>query len=59
MGNLLDNAERYAVSTIAVRLTHDTHHGVAVVDVLDDGPGIPPEDHQRIFERFTLPPRSR
>ncbi|WP_406490703.1 HAMP domain-containing histidine kinase [Streptomyces sp. NBC_01604] len=53
IGNLLDNAERYATSTITVRLTHDTHHGEAVVDVLDDGPGIPPEDHQRIFERFT------
>lgn len=53
IGNLLDNAERYATSTIAVRLTHDTHHGVAVIDVFDDGPGIPTEDHQRIFERFT------
>ncbi len=53
IGNLLDNAERYATGTITVRLTHDPHHGTAVVDVLDDGPGIPPEDHRRIFERFT------
>ncbi|WP_328491538.1 HAMP domain-containing histidine kinase [Streptomyces sp. NBC_00414] len=53
IGNLLDNAERYATSTIAVCLTHDTHHGVAVIDIFDDGPGVPPEDHQRIFERFT------
>ncbi|MFD6292979.1 sensor histidine kinase [Streptomyces sp. NPDC060205] len=53
IGNLLDNAERYATSTIAVCLTHDTQHDTAVVDVVDDGPGIPPEDHQRIFERFT------
>ncbi|MBQ0850718.1 HAMP domain-containing protein [Streptomyces sp. BH-SS-21] len=53
IGNLLDNAERYATSAIAVRLTHDTDHGTAVVDVVDDGPGIPPEDHERIFERFT------
>ncbi|MFF9396796.1 sensor histidine kinase [Streptomyces griseoluteus] len=53
IGNLLDNAERHANSTIAVRLTHDTHRAEAVLDVLDDGPGIPPEDHHRIFERLT------
>ncbi|MGW3151160.1 sensor histidine kinase [Streptomyces sp. NPDC001177] len=53
LSNLLDNAERHATSTITVRLTHDTDRGEAVLDVQDDGPGIPPEDHQRIFERFT------
>jgi signal transduction histidine kinase len=53
LGNLLDNAERHATGIITVRLTHDTAHHEAVLDVLDDGPGIPPEDHERIFERFT------
>jgi signal transduction histidine kinase len=53
LGNLLDNAERHASSSITVRLTHDAEQHVAVVEVLDDGPGIAPDDHQRIFERFT------
>ncbi|WP_326758628.1 HAMP domain-containing histidine kinase [Streptomyces phaeochromogenes] len=53
LGNLLDNAERHANSSLTIRLTHGTEHHVAVLDVLDDGPGIPPEHHQRIFERFT------
>lgn len=53
LGNLLDNAERHANSTITVRLTHDPDGGEAVLDVQDDGPGIPLKDHQRVFERFT------
>jgi signal transduction histidine kinase len=53
LGNLLDNAERHAAGTITVRLAYDTEHRQAVLEVLDDGLGIPPEDHQRIFERFS------
>jgi signal transduction histidine kinase len=53
LGNLLDNAERHAASTVTVRLTHDRAGREAVLDVIDDGPGIPPEHRQRIFERFT------
>ncbi|MGW1887054.1 sensor histidine kinase [Streptomyces sp. NPDC001970] len=53
LGNLLDNAERHATSTVTVRLTRDADGGEVVLDVEDDGPGIPPEHHQRIFERFT------
>lgn len=52
LGNLLDNAVRHASSAITVRLAYDTD-GQAVIDVLDDGPGIPPQDHERVFERFT------
>jgi signal transduction histidine kinase len=53
IGNLLDNAERHATHIIDVRLTHDTHRREALVEVLDDGPGIPVDDRQRVFERFT------
>jgi signal transduction histidine kinase len=49
--NLLDNAARHATSAVAVELrsTDDT----VVLTVDDDGPGIPPEDRLRVFERFT------
>ncbi|MFD3457411.1 sensor histidine kinase [Streptomyces sp. NPDC058691] len=53
LGNLLDNAERHATAVISVRLTYDTGHHEVVLEVLDDGPGIPPEHRRRIFERFT------
>ena len=51
LDNLLDNAERHATGRVAVRLA--ATGGVAWLDVVDDGPGIPPEDRERVFERFT------
>ncbi|QFZ20115.1 sensor histidine kinase [Saccharothrix syringae] len=51
LGNLLDNAERHATTAITVRLTTDNNH--ATLEVLDDGPGIPLEDRERVFDRFT------
>ncbi|MEU4742361.1 ATP-binding protein [Actinosynnema sp. NPDC023658] len=51
LGNLLDNAERHATTRITVRLA--TAGPVALLDVVDDGPGIPPADRSRVFERFT------
>ncbi|MFI1100618.1 sensor histidine kinase [Streptomyces melanogenes] len=53
LGNLLDNAERHASSSVTVRLRHDAEERQAVLDVVDDGPGIPPADRARVFERFT------
>nr|WSY48989.1 HAMP domain-containing histidine kinase [Streptomyces sp. NBC_00886] len=53
LANLLDNAERHATSSVTVHLTHDTDRGEAVLDVEDDGPGIPAPDRARIFQRFT------
>ncbi|HZJ27740.1 MAG TPA: HAMP domain-containing sensor histidine kinase [Acidimicrobiia bacterium] len=49
--NLGDNAARHARSTVA--LTLHTHESVVELSVDDDGPGIPAEDHERVFERFT------
>ncbi|MGW1777058.1 sensor histidine kinase [Streptomyces sp. NPDC002104] len=50
--NLLDNAARHArtVTDIAVTAGAD---GMALVEIRDDGPGIPRADRERVFERFT------
>ncbi|MEL6891669.1 MAG: ATP-binding protein [Actinomycetota bacterium] len=49
--NLADNAARHAATTVwfAVEQTGDG----AILRVSDDGPGIPPTERERIFERFT------
>ncbi|WP_447747832.1 sensor histidine kinase [Variovorax boronicumulans] len=51
--NLIDNALRYAPEggVVDVRL-HRAENGQAVVDVLDNGPGIPPAELERVFDRF-------
>jgi signal transduction histidine kinase len=50
--NLLDNAVKYSPDGGLV-VVHVRREGDwAVVEVVDRGIGIPPEDHRRIFERF-------
>jgi signal transduction histidine kinase len=49
--NVLDNAARYASSAVRVQLTASADTVTLVV--ADDGLGIPPDDRQRVFERFT------
>jgi signal transduction histidine kinase len=48
--NLVDNAVRHARSSVRVELA--TSGDVVVLAVEDDGPGVPQEQQQRIFERF-------
>jgi two-component system OmpR family sensor kinase len=49
--NLLDNAARHAHSRLAVTL--GGNNGTVQLTVADDGPGIPLEDRDRVFTRFT------
>ena len=51
IGNLVANAVRYAASRVELDAVVD--HGSALLTVSDDGPGIPEEDRERVFERFT------
>ncbi|MEU6594482.1 ATP-binding protein [Streptomyces sp. NPDC046881] len=53
LANLLDNAERHAATTITVTLTLDHERRQAVLEVANDGPPIPPEHQETIFERFS------
>jgi signal transduction histidine kinase len=48
--NLLDNAARHARSQVAVSLEESATH--VTLRVVDDGPGIPDGDRERVFERF-------
>lgn len=48
--NLFGNATRHAARRMAVALTEQA--GTVRLVVEDDGPGVPPEDRHRVFERF-------
>ncbi|MEV7966240.1 HAMP domain-containing sensor histidine kinase [Sphaerisporangium sp. NPDC088356] len=49
--NLLDNAERHATSTVTISVRRDGHE--AVLEVIDDGEGVKPEQREIVFQRFT------
>lgn len=49
--NLMENARRHAATAIQVRVTIDGQD--VVLEVADDGPGIPADDRERVFDRFT------
>lgn len=50
--NLIDNAVRYAGSAGRVRAAVFAVEGQAVLRIDDSGPGIPPEERGRVFDRF-------
>ena len=50
--NLLDNAARHTQPTATIELRLRADDGDAVLEVADDGPGVPPELRRQVFERF-------
>jgi two-component system OmpR family sensor kinase len=52
LGNLLDNALRYTPPGGTVDVAVRAEHGHAVLQVADTGPGIPPHERARVFDRF-------
>lgn len=57
IGNLLRNAQKYAVHEVALRARR-VGAGIEIA-VEDDGPGIPEDERDRIFEPFYRLDRSR
>lgn len=53
MINLLDNAFRFSPEDGRITVSADEGDGKVVVRVADEGPGVPGEDRERLFERFT------
>ena len=59
LANLVANALRYTSSGGTVRLSGHTAGDRVELEVIDDGPGIPPELLPTVFDRFAKSPESR
>jgi two-component system phosphate regulon sensor histidine kinase PhoR len=57
--NLIDNAIKYGRNQGAVHVTGHYNDGMAELRVQDNGPGIPPDSLDRVFERFYRVDRAR
>lgn len=57
--NLLDNALAFSLRGGVVTLTAREESGALLVEVQDNGPGIPPGDLERVWERFYKGDRAR
>ena len=52
MRNLIDNALSFSPEGGVVRVSAKCENGRIVIRVEDEGPGIPPDSFERIFDRF-------
>jgi two-component system, OmpR family, sensor kinase len=59
VANLLANARTHAPAGTAVTTGLDTIDGEAVLSIVDNGPGIPPDLLPQVFERFARGDTSR
>lgn len=50
--NLVDNAAKYAPAGTAIGVHARAAGDIVVLDILDEGPGLPPADLERIFDSF-------
>jgi two-component system, OmpR family, sensor histidine kinase KdpD len=50
--NLLDNAAKYAPSGSLVTIAAWRRNGHVCLQVMDEGPGIPPADLEHVFDKF-------
>ena len=59
LGNLLSNAARYTPAGGTVTVRAERRPGDLLVSVVNTGDGIPPDDLERVFERFYRVEKSR
>jgi two-component system, OmpR family, sensor kinase len=59
VGNLVRNALVHTPATSPIEIAVTTHNGTAELSVADHGPGLKPEDRDRIFEPFYRADASR
>ncbi len=59
LANLVSNAVKYAPEGTTVHLRSEASQGQVVIAVRDEGPGIPREHLDRLFERFYRVDRAR
>jgi signal transduction histidine kinase len=52
LSNLLSNAVKFSPSGSVIRVGATRNSSAAVVSVSDEGRGVDPSDHERIFQRF-------
>jgi len=52
LGNLVSNAVHHTPVTAAVSLVVKSEEATAIIEVRDTGPGLAPEQAERVFERF-------
>jgi two-component system OmpR family sensor kinase len=52
ISNLVDNAIRYTLPGGTVDVVVRQNEQAAIIEIADTGPGIPPEERERVFDRF-------
>jgi two-component system sensor histidine kinase KdpD len=50
--NLVRNSSTYAPRGTEIKITANIQKGFVKINVIDQGPGIPPSDHKRVFRAF-------
>ncbi|MBS0394952.1 MAG: sensor histidine kinase N-terminal domain-containing protein [Proteobacteria bacterium] len=58
VGNLLENALRYSPEGGVVRLRAERDGEALALEVIDEGPGLPEAEIERVFERFYRAPNA-
>jgi signal transduction histidine kinase len=59
IANLVDNAIKHGRAGGRVVVRGENLDGCAIISIADDGPGIPADQHERVFKRFYRLEQSR